>query len=295
MASTKEIRRRIKGVKSTGKITRAMEMISAVKMRRAVQGTLALRPYAQSAWHVLGQVAKAVETKEHPWLAERPLKRALVMVITSNRGLCGSFNAQVLRRVKVELENFEQGAEVEFLSLGKKGDQGLRRFGRDISASFPDLVAAPSMEGARAVARMILDGYAASRYDRVVLVYTHYLSALSQKTEAKQLLPLSLEANAEAQVKHADVHGPQAQYAIEPHPEKVLEALIPRLLEIQIYHALLESNASQEAARMMAMRNASDASKEMAESLTLTYNQLRQAKVTQEIAELSAGMAALGD
>lgn len=290
MSSTKEIRRRIKGVKGTGKITRAMEMISAVKMRRAVQAALALRPYADSAWAVLRQVSTALDAKDHPLFTSRETKRALVVVVTSNRGLCGSFNTQVMRQVKSELSLLGESVDVEFLSLGKKGDIGLRRFGKNIAASFPTLVTTPSAEAVRPVARLILDDYMAEKYDRVMLVYTHYVSAMTQRTEVKQLLPLVSPEETEAN-EHTL---PKAQYAIEPEPEKVLETLIPRLLEVQLYHALLESNASQESARMMAMRNASDAAKEMADSLTLSYNQLRQAKVTQEIAELSAGMAAVG-
>jgi F-type H+-transporting ATPase subunit gamma len=288
MASTKEIRRRIKGVKSTGKITRAMEMISAVKMRRAVQNALALRPYADSAWDMLRKVAEGLDTESHPLLATRETKRVLMVVVTSNRGLCGSFNAQVMRQVKAELSGLPEGVETDFLSLGKKGDQGLRRFGKGIVASFPDLIASPTIEGVRAAARLILDEYLAGKYDRVVLAYTHYVSAMSQRTEVKQLLPLVSAEAAEGERRSS------LEYAIEPQPEKVLETLIPRLLEVQLYRGLLESNASQEAARMMAMRNASDAAKEMADDLTLAYNQLRQAKVTQEIAELSAGMAAVG-
>ena len=300
MPSTKDIRRRIKGVKSTGKITRAMEMISAVKMRRAVQNALGLRPYAESAWQVLGKVSEAGQLHSHPLLAARPVRQVLMVAVTSHRGLCGSFNAQVMRQVKGELEKLQNIERVDFVSLGKKGDVGLRRFSRTIVASFPEVVIEPTAEKVRPVAKMVLDAYSRAEYDQVMLVYTDYVSALVQKVRTRTLLPLSsLEMKASlndmGESKHArPTESLRAEFVIEPEPQTVLEALVPRLLEMEIHHALLESNASQEAARMVAMRNASDAAKEMTDTLTLSYNQLRQAKVTQEIAELSAGMAAVG-
>lgn len=316
MASTKDIRRRIKGVKSTGKITRAMEMISAVKMRRAVQNALAMRPYAESALHVLGRVRKAEQLRDHPLLRSGTVKSVLIVAVTSNRGLCGSFNSQVIRQIKALIENLEHRYpeldRIHFLSIGKKGDSMLRRFNREIVASFPELSAVPTVEGVRPVARFIVDGYRDGTYDKVMLVYTDYISAMAQKTRARRLFPISygalqdevLEISAHAGSDHSEdvstaFHGRSdipsgADYLVEPTPEIVFDALALRLLEMQVYHALLESNASQEAARMVAMRNASDAAKEMTDSLTLSYNQIRQAKVTQEIAELSAGMAAVG-
>jgi F-type H+-transporting ATPase subunit gamma len=316
MPSTKEIRRRIKGVKGTGKITRAMEMISAVKMRRAVAGVSAIRPYAESAFRVLRQASLAARAEEHPVFRERPTRSVLIAVITSNRGLCGSFNAQVMRQAKAVLEKLRDHepavGRIDFLSIGKKGDQMLRRFEKDIVASFPDIVAAPSVEAVRPAARFILDAYGNGTYDKIMLVYTDYVSALVQKTRARRLFPISYGAmedeivemevlgepvsvrEARLDGEHHVVSGPALEYTIEPNPETVLKELVPRLLEMQLYHAVLESNASQEAARMTAMRNASDAAQEMADDLTLAYNQLRQAKVTQEIAELSAGMAAVG-
>lgn len=294
MPSGKDIRRRIKGVKSTGKITRAMEMISAVKMRRAVERALAMRPYALSALSVLHRVAEAVRAEQHPLLLERPVKRELYVVITSNRGLCGSFNTQVLKKLR-EARAADHEREAVYITLGKKGEQAVRRMKGEIIASFPDVFDYPRVTDMRPVTRIVLDEFESGRADRVVMVYTDYVSALVQKTKVRALLPAT-EKDARKMLdeiglaREAVVTG---DFLIEPAASRVLETIIPRLIEAELYHAVLESNASQEAARMVAMRSATDAAKDMAADLTLSYNQLRQQKITQEIAELSAGMAAV--
>ena len=301
MPGTHEIRRRIKSVKNTGKITRAMEMISSVKMRKAAAQVVALRPYARSAWEVLSAVSRARDVRDtSPLLAERPLKKSLFVVVTSNRGLCGSFNTQVLRRLRADTASLRaNGASVEFVSLGRKGDAGLKFLDGDIIASFPNAVTNPSALEIRSISKFLFGGFESRRWDRISLVYTDFVSALVQKVRVHQVLPF-FERDAEEQIAEmskesiaigADVL--RAEYSIEPAPEAVLRGLLFRLVEAQVLHAVLESNASQEAARMVAMRNASDAAKEMTGNFTLLYNQLRQAKVTQEIAELSAGMAAV--
>ena len=303
MAGTREIRRRIKSVKNTGKITRAMEMISSVKMRKAAANVAALRPYAKSAWNVLSAVSRARDVRESmPLLEERPINRQLFVVVTSNRGLCGSFNTQVFRRLRTEITSLRgrhAAVEIDFVSLGRKGDAGLRFLDGETVASFPEAIADPSASEIRSIAKFLFDGFESERWDRVSLVYTDFVSALVQTVRVHQVLPF-FERDAEEQIAEMSGEGstvgldaPKAEYSIEPAPELVLRALLFRLVEMQVLHAVLESNASQEAARMVAMRNASDAAKDMTESFTLLYNQLRQAKVTQEIAELSAGMAAV--
>ncbi len=294
MPSGKDIRRRIKGVKSTGKITRAMEMISAVKMRRAVERALAMRPYAQSALSVLHRVTEAVRHEEHPLLTDRPIQKELYVVITSNRGLCGSFNTQVLKKLReARAEDRERSAV--FITLGKKGEQAVRRMKGEIIASFPDVFDYPRVTDMRPVTKILLDEFLSGRVDRVVMVYTDYVSALVQKVKVRALLPAT-EKDAKKMLDEigfkTDVPA-KGDFLMEPLPGVVLETLIPRLIEAELYHAVLESNASQEAARMVAMRSATDAAKEMTADLTLAYNQFRQQKITQEIAELSAGMAAV--
>ncbi|MEK9174203.1 MAG: ATP synthase F1 subunit gamma [Patescibacteria group bacterium] len=295
MPGARDIKARIKGVKSTGKITRAMEMISAVKMRKAAHSVQAIRPYAEAALHVLGQLEHAIGRESHPLLVERTIVRELYVVITSNRGLCGAFNAQIMKRLRQALEE-DKEREAVFITVGKKGENSLRRMGGNIIASFPDVLAAPDALSMRPITRIIMEEFMMERVDRVVMVYTDYVSVMVQDVKLRALLPVRLK-DSERTLNEIPgdtmAKSDQAEYIIEPSAESVLTTMIPKLIEMELYHALLESNASQEAARMLAMRNATDAAKEMAEDYTLMYNQLRQQKITQEIAELSAGMAAV--
>lgn len=294
MASGKDIRRRIKGVRSTGKITRAMEMISAVKMRRAVEAVLAVRPYAVSVIQVLHQLAHSLSQGAHPLLSDRPIRKEIYVVITSNRGLCGAFNAQVMRRVRAVLREDVKRTPV-FVTIGRRGEQVLRRMNATILASFPDILTTPSTIAMRPISRLLMDEFLAGRADRVVMIYTDYVSALSQIVKVRALLPVTEKDTRKAlhEMNGVSAEPILAEYTIEPSPERVLEHMIPRLVEMELYHALLESNASQESARMVAMKNATEAAQDMAADLTLAYNQLRQQRITQEIAELSAGMAAV--
>src|SRR3990167_4093418 len=274
-----------------------MEMISAVKMRKAVQSVLGIRPFALSAIELLNQLDIATKGESHPLLTVRPVKKELYVVITSNRGLCGAFNAQVARKLRQILKE-DTDREQVFITLGKKGEMAVRRLGKEIVASFPDIIGAPTVEGMRAVTRVIIEEFEAKRVDRVVMVYTDYISVMTQEVKVRGLLPVAIKDTKKALNEiSGDVSGEkqrlQAEYVIEPSPKKVLWRMIPRLIEMELYHAVLESNASQEAARMIAMQNATDAAKDMVSDLTLAYNQIRQSKITQEIAELSAGMAAV--
>lgn len=307
MASARDIRRRIKGVKSTGKITRAMEMISAVKMRKAVSSVLAIRPYAKSALGLLRQLNVAVANNEHPLLRERPIKRELYVVIASNRGLCGAFNSQIVKRLLSVLKE-DTMREHCFITIGKKADMAARRFGWDVIASFSDVLNLPTVESMRPIAKIIIDEFESGRVDRVVMVYMDYISVLKQIVKVRGLLPVVIKDTEKAlnemesevsdegrglSSQSESASFGQGEYMIEPSPKKVLWRMIPRLLEMELYHAILESNASQESARMLAMQSATDSAKDMVADLTLAYNQLRQSKITQEIAELSAGMAAV--
>lgn len=317
MASGKDIKRRIKSIKNTGKITRAMEMVSAAKMRKAVQSVLAVRPYAHSAWSVLTNLSRAFESRREGLLAVREVKNVLVVVVSSNRGLCGSFNSQVFKKLKEEISHPEklkinragkkkieskisdEDLKIDFITLGKKAEPMVKKIGKNIVASFNDLNYMPKMEAVRPLVRIITDDYLTKKYDKVVIVYTDYVSAIKQQTTIRQLLPISVVdiekqiAEMDALAKEYGLEGPRVEYKIEPSPDKVLDYILPRIIEMQIYHAILESNASKESARMVAMKNATEAAGEMAEDLTFAYNQIRQAKITQEIAEISAGRAAI--
>ncbi|PIU08346.1 MAG: ATP synthase F1 subunit gamma [Candidatus Moranbacteria bacterium CG_4_8_14_3_um_filter_34_16] len=315
--NTKEIRRRIKSIGNTKKITKAMEMVSATKMRRAVASVLAIRPYAHSAWSVLTNLARAFESKNKGLLEVREVKSVLILVITSNKGLCGSFNSQIIKKIRQELKDpsrlkinrvgnkkieskiASENLQVDFITIGKKSEGIIRGLSKKIIASFPELTYLPSIESVRPVVKIIMEEYLNKNYDKVVVVYTDYISTINQQAKIRQILPIS-KIDIEKQIAEIDdtageygLEEPKLEYKVEPGPDEVLDFIFPRLIEMQIYHAVLESNASKESVRMMAMRNATDAASDMVEDLTLTYNQLRQTKITQEIAEISAGSAAL--
>ncbi|MFA6382817.1 MAG: ATP synthase F1 subunit gamma [Parcubacteria group bacterium] len=317
MASSKDIRRRIKSINNTKKITRAMEMVSAAKMRKAVNSVLAIRAYAHSAWSVLTNLARAFSEYNVGLLERRPVKAVLMVVVTSNKGLCGSFNSNISKKIVDQIKNpanlkinrignkriespvTDGELKIDFITIGKKGEALVRKLGKNIVASFPELTYLPGIESVRALGKIVMDEYLAKKYDKVVIVYTDYISTINQQTKIRQLLPVSkidLEkqiAEMDQMAKEYGLTQPKVEYKIEPSPEIVITHILPRLLEMQVYHAILESNASKESARMIAMRNATDAAGEMSDELTFVYNQLRQMKITQEIAEISAGRAAL--
>jgi F-type H+-transporting ATPase subunit gamma len=317
MNSIKDIRRRIKSINSTAKITKAMEMVSASKMRRAVKGVLHVRPYAHSAWSVLTNLSAAFKHGESEFLEVRKVKHILVILITSNKGLCGSYNTQIIRKINNEIENPEklmvnrmgfkkinpeipkERLKIDFVTVGKKGEKFLRKINKNIIASFPQLTYYSVIEDVRPLAKIATEGYFKKTFDKVVVAYTDYVSAIKQQTKIRQILPIS-KIDLEKQILEMDAlakeygfEEPEVDYKVEPSPEEVLNFIFPRLIEMQIYHALLESNASKESARMIAMRNATDAAQDMASDFTLAYNQIRQSKITQEISEISAGRAAL--
>ena len=319
MSNTLEIKRRIKSIGNTKKITRAMEMVSAAKMRKAVSNVLKIRPYAHSAWRVLTNLARSFERdrREFPLLDVREVKSILIVVIASNRGLCGSFNSQIFKKVRNQIGNPEKlkvnragdkriestipdkDLKIDFITIGRKGENLVRRLGGNIVASFPEMTYVPGVAGVKPLANMIIEEYTAKNYDKVAMVYTDYVSTIKQETKIRQILPIS-KIDIEKQIAEMDqmaeeygLEKPKSEYKVEPSPQEVLNNVFPRLIEMQIYHAILESNASKESARMMAMRNATDAATDMAHDLTFAYNQIRQGKITQEIAEISAGKAAL--
>jgi len=317
MASTRDLRRRIKSIKNTRKVTNAMEVVSAVKMKKAIAAVLAVRAYAHAAWSVLTDIAQGFLPNQHELLSVRDVKRVLLIVITSNKGLCGSFNAQIFKKVREELLAPDKlltnrvGARrvassmpkeklvVDFVTVGKKGERFVRLLGKDIIASFPQLNYDPTVDAVRPLSHLVIDAYTERRYDKVAMVYTDFVNPVVQQLKIRQLLPVS-RIDLEKQLAEMDVlareYGlseQQIAYAAEPNEEEALSEIFPRLIEVQLYHAILESNASKESARMVAMKNATEAAGDIIDDLTLAYNQLRQSKITQEILEISAGRAAL--
>lgn len=316
MSNAREIKSRVTSIKNTQKVTRAMQMVATAKMQRAVAGVLNIRPYARSAWRMLANLGRAMSRANHPLLATRSVERVLVVVIASNRGLCGAFNVSVLKQLRMILADGDrlfsvsgdgQSKEdagsrektVDVVAIGKKAERMAIVLGRDLIASFPDLMNAPSFDEARTVANMLTDFYATKKYDKISVVYTDYVSALSQQAKVRQLLPVSV-SEFEKQLAEMDslqneigLTGPTSEYKIEPSPEAVLDTMLPSLIRTQLWHMILESNASKEASQMVAMKNATEAAGGIADELLLVYNRIRQAKITQEIAEISAGRAAL--
>lgn len=304
MAGSREIRRKIKATKATKQITRAMELVSAAKMKRAVNHALGMRSYASTALLILTHLADKTHPEAHPLLAIREVKRVLVVVCSSDRGLCGSFNALLFKKVlehERELKRQMPDVEVEYIAVGKRAQDFLARSGRSVVAAFSGMTNRPTLESSLPVSKIALDAYLEKRYDRVVILYQHFLSALVQKPTVFQLLPFSREVlktmgGELGLFKHMKfgVEQEGSEYLFEPSADVILEQLLPQLTRMQIYQSVLETAASEHSARMVAMRSATDNATEMIGDLTLHLNQVRQAGITREIAEISAGKIALG-
>lgn len=297
MAGTKEIKRRIKSVKNTKKITKAMELVAASKMKRAVSSALRSRLYAHYSWEILQSIAKNTEKITHPFFTQREVKNVLFILITSSRGLCGAYNAQVIKKSLSVLNNKE--VNIKVITVGKKGDIAVRRVGKDVLASFFELPANISISDVKPISDLVTNEYRLGNYDQVLVAYTDFVSALTQKPNIKQVLPISkeelkkvIEEENEIEVDENKTNE-KLDYLFEGDQETFIGDLAEKLTKIQIYQMLLESNASEQSSRMMAMKNASEASSEMIDDLTLMFNKARQANITREISEISAGMASV--
>ncbi len=313
MASTKEIKRRIKSVKNTNKITKAMELVAASKMKRAVSSTLASRLYAEYSWEILTSIAKNTDKITHPLFTERDKKdmeqNVLLVLITSNRGLCGAYNAQVIKKVLSLLKEKNDDINIDIVTVGKKGDTMMRRVGKKIIASFSELPANISISDVVPISELAINEYNLMHYDKVLVAYTDFISALTQKPNIKQVIPVSktdlkdlintlgkgnkevLSSQSESETSPTDVS--VTDYLFEGDQELLIGSLAEKITRMQIYQMLLESNASEQSSRMVAMKNASEAAEEMIEDLTLVFNKARQSNITREISEISAGMASV--
>ena len=284
MANIRLIRRRIKGVQSTAKITRAMEMIATSKMRRAQERGLAGRPYSDKISQVLADLAALPREGAvlHPLLQRRPVAKIAVVHITPDRGLCGGLNAGINRRTASFI--LEQSVPVTFIIVGRKGLDFMRRHSRDIRAEFTRLGDRPDLLDTLPISRIIIDDYTNGVVDQVYLVYAQFISTMVQRPIMEQILPVEPAAIPTAQ---------NVDYIYEPGPAAVLGELLPRFVEMQVYHAILESIASEQSARMVAMRNATDNANELIEELTLMYNKARQESITEELLDITGGAVAL--
>lgn len=304
MAGTKEIKRRIKSVKNTKKITKAMELVAASKMKRAVSSTLASRLYAEYSWDILTSVAQTLKENTNPLFTAREVKNILLILVTSNRGLCGAYNAQVIKK-SIQLMK-QEDINIDVLTVGRKGDVAVRRLDKKVVASFHELPDNITLSDISPISKMIIDEYNLGNYDQVLVAYTDFVSALTQRPNIKQVLPISkaelkefIESVGEER-EHKSLNGTNIknggvknEYLFEGDFNTLIQTLAEKLTRMQIYQMLLESNASEQSSRMVAMKNASEASGEMIEDLTLMFNKARQANITREISEISAGMASV--
>lgn len=298
--NTKIIKRRIKSITSTKKITKAMEMISAVKMRKAVKNVLSTRSYAKLSWEMLQEIAKKTDINAHPLLAAREVKKIGLIFITSNRGFAGGFTSRMLTEAhKYILETEKGNPKVEVILTGKRGRKIYQKFGHTVAAEFDKIDLTNKAEEILPLARLAVQEYVEGKYDKIVVAYTDFVSALQQIPRIKQILPLVEPNKTLGTILNTEddeieeVSASEYGYLFEPDPTAVLDVLIPRLVEMQIYQAVLESDASEHSARMLAMRNASDAATDMIKELNYTFNKARQASITREITEIVGGAAAL--
>lgn len=294
MASAREMRLRIKSVKNISQVTRALETVSASKVRKAINAVTATRSYATKAWQVLRHVAEQPGRDSlHPLLAHRAeVKNTLVVVITGDRGLAGAYNSNVIRFTAQRFDSSTVPAE--YIAVGRKGRDLLIRRGKNLVADFSSLPAAPTFTDVSAIGRLAVEEFQSGKVDEVYLVYTDFVNMGRQVATVKKLLPLELEG--EGLVHDFDSKsntGPAAAYEYEPDMRVILDEIIPRFTALQVYQAVLESQASEHAARMIAMRNATDNAKELVSALQLAYNKVRQQGITNDILDIVGGAEAL--
>jgi F-type H+-transporting ATPase subunit gamma len=293
----KDLKNRIGSVKNIQKITRAMEMVAAARLRRAEQRIEHLRPYASAIRRMTRQAAEAAENiPSLPILQQHAEeKRVGVMLVTGDRGLAGAFNSQILRAgLRAAREHEGSGRTVAYYASGRRGVSSLTFRGLDVAGSYVGFTDRPAYANAREIAEDLMSGYTDGDLDRVEIFYNGYVSPLTQEVRHETLLPLQQADVLEEGEDEEDASGHHALVEYEPEPEEILHRLIPDYVEISVFRALLESTASEHGARMTAMRNASDNAGELIEGLTLQMNRARQAEITQEIMEVVAGAEALG-
>ncbi len=282
MANLKEIRNRITSVNSTKQITSAMKMVSAAKLKRAQDSITQMRPYAEKLTEILGNLSASLDTSENVYAQKRDIKKVLLVPISSNRGLCGAFNANIFKAARDHSETYGN-AHVEVLALGKKAGELLHKRDyrvREINtAIFDDL----NYSAASEIAESLMVAFENKEYDEVVIVYNQFKNAAAQNVMVEQFLPVVMEEGGES----------SGDYIFEPSKEEIVEQLIPHSLKTQLFKALLDSNASEHGARMTAMHKATDNATELVKELKLTYNKLRQASITNEILEIVGGAEAL--
>ncbi|MGA9175478.1 MAG: ATP synthase F1 subunit gamma [Thermoactinomyces sp.] len=285
--SMRDIKRRIRSFEKTKQITKAMKMVAASKLRRAQERAEASRPYAEKMHDVIVNVAKGTKGYKHPMLVSRPVKKTGYLVITSDRGLCGGYNSNLLRKLLATLhERHQSQDEYVIFVIGRKGRDFLKRRGLPVIGEVTDLSDSPKFADVHEIAKQAVQFYSDEKFDELFILYNEFVNPIIQRPVEKRLLPLAGEELKETENRATAV------YEYEPSPEAVLDVLLPRYAESLIYSALLEGKASEFASKMNAMSNATDNATELIEKLTLEFNRARQAAITQEIAEIVGGASA---
>ena len=292
MPSLRDIRRRIRSIRNTAKITKAMELVAASRLRRAQMRVTAARPYADAMRALmaeLGGLAPSGGQALHPLLVQREVRTVGVLLVTPDRGLAGALNTNIIRRgteLIVEYEN-RDGHTVQVVTVGRKGQDFLVRRGRTLLGTFTGMIDRVRYDDVIPIARVIMDSFINGSVDRALLVYPRFISTLSQRPEVVQLLPIQPpESDGQSRAQRLD-------YIFEPDPQSILEQLLPRYIEVQLYQAILETAASFFSAQMVAMRNATDNANELVQDLSLTYNKVRQANITREVTEIASAAEAM--
>jgi F-type H+-transporting ATPase subunit gamma len=284
--SSREIQRRIRSVGNMSQITRAMEMVSAVKMRRAQQRVTTSRPYSEQLTQIMGDLASLQPDPEQlakfPLLQRRPIQNVMMIVVAPDRGLTGALNSNILRRATRFVLD-DANAPVRIITIGKKARDYFVKTKQNVIAEYINLGDNVTFDEVRGIADIAMDEFISGRVDAVYVVYARFVNTLTQRPEVVQILPMEAPAT----------HDGYVDYIFEPSPEEVLSQLLPRYIEVQLYQAILESLASEHSARMVSMRSASDNAKEIVNELTLSRNKARQAQITQEVSEIAAGANAM--
>ena len=289
MASLRDIRRRIKSVKNTAQITKAMQMVAASKMRKAQEAALNGRPYALLLNRVLVSLRNRLDQNLHPLLEKREVKNELVVVLSTDKGLCGGLNTNLLR----EVTNFDTQT-TKFISVGRKGTQFLARTKRNMIADFP-LKERPTFLETKVISKFFIERFLSGEVDKVTVLWPRFVNTLTQKPTALTLLPItSLEEAGLTGVTEAPIPEPEGDIIFEPSPEKILENIVPYYVHFELFQMLLATRASEHSARMVAMKSATDNAKEIVKDLTLEYNKARQANITKELLEITTAQLALG-
>jgi F-type H+-transporting ATPase subunit gamma len=293
MANLKEVRIRIKSVSSTQQITKAMKMVSAAKLKRATNAIVQLRPYASKLKEILGNLSASLEDGVSVYTQEREVKNVLIVVVTSNRGLAGAFNTNVIKTTNLLISEkysaFQKSGNLHIVAVGKKGQDYYERRKYNVVGNNNEVFSALNFENVSLITNSVMEAFANGKYDKIELVYNQFKNAAMQILTTEQLLPVPKVENKEALSTN------QVDYILEPSQEEIVEQLIPKNIKIQLYKAVLDSHASEHGARMTAMDKATDNAGDLLKKLKLAYNQARQAAITTELSEIVSGAAALSN